>query len=123
MEKYGSNGGSVREGAPFSSAIRDENYIFVSGTGGYDPETGKIAEDFLGQAEQVLKNLIRTIKGAGGDPDRIVKTTCFITDMSKYKEFNELFHRYLPCQPTRSCIEVTSLPVGMLIEIEAIVKV
>jgi 2-iminobutanoate/2-iminopropanoate deaminase len=123
MEKFGANGGPVKESSPFASVIKDENYLFVSGTGGYDPETGKIADYFLGQAEQVLKNLIRNIKAAGGDPDKIVKTTCFIKDMSQYKEFNELFHKYLPCQPTRSCIEVSRLPVDMLIEIEAIVKV
>ena len=121
MKRLGRFGGELDKEAPFASVVIDGDIMYVSGTGGYT-EDRVLPDSFLGQAEQVLKNLTKTIAQAGGDLDKIVKCTCFITDMSQYKEFNELFKRYLPCQPARSCVEVKSLPAGMAIEIEAIVS-
>ena len=122
LRRVNAQGGPVNPDAPFASAVIDGDIMYVSGTGGRDPETRELPETFLGQAEQVLKNLTRVIVNAGGDVDKVVKCTCFITDMSQWGEFNKLFHQYLPCQPARSCVEVKALPGGMAIEIEAIVS-
>ncbi|MBR2726672.1 MAG: RidA family protein [Solobacterium sp.] len=121
IQRFNGQGGPVAPEMPFSSVVIHDGTMYVSGTGGYDPATGTLPDTFLGQAEQVLKNLTTAIESAGGDMNNVLKCTCFVTNMSYYKAFNELFHEYLPCQPARSCIEVVSLPAGMSIEIEAIV--
>ena len=121
INRFNGQGGPVNPDMPFASVVIHGNTMYVSGTGGYDPETRILPDTFLGQAEQVLKNLTAAIENAGGDVNKVLKATCFVTTMSYYKAFNELFHQYLPCQPARSCVEVVSLPGGMAIEIEAIV--
>ena len=121
IKRCNGQGGPVNPDMPFSSVVIHGDTMYVSGTGGYDPATGILPDTFLGQAEQVLKNLTAAIESAGGDMNNVLKCTCFVTNMSYYKAFNELFRKYLPCQPARSCIEVVSLPAGMSIEIEAIV--
>ena len=121
IERFDGQGRPVNPDMPFSSVVIHGDTMYVSGTGGYDRETGILPDTFLGQAEQVLKNLTAAIENAGGKTENVLKATCFVTTMSYYKAFNELFHQYLPCQPARSCVEVVSLPAGMAIEIEAIV--
>ena len=121
IQRFNGQGGPVNPDMPFASVVIHGNTMYVSGTGGYDHETGILPETFLGQAEQVMKNLTEAIVSAGGNMNNVLKCTCFVTNMGYYKAFNELFHQYLPCQPARSCVEVVSLPAGMAIEIEAIV--
>lgn len=106
---------------PYCQAMKVNGMVFTSGQLGLDPATG----DFAGatvteQAEMALKNLGEILKEAGTDYDKIVKTTCFLSDMADFAAFNEVYAKYITNTPARSCVAVKTLPKGGLVEVEAI---
>jgi 2-iminobutanoate/2-iminopropanoate deaminase len=106
---------------PYSPAIRVGSWTFVSGQIGLDPVNGElISPDFRPQAEQALRNL-GALCEEGGGIDRVVKITVFLTDLGDYPALNELFVRFWrPPYPARSVVQVSALPRGARIEIEAL---
>ncbi|MFN2469081.1 MAG: RidA family protein [Gaiellaceae bacterium] len=110
------------QGAPYSQAIRAGELVFVSGQlalrpGGKELEGGTISE----QTEQVLANLRAILEAAGSDLDRLVKTTVFLTNLDDFQGMNEVYARHVgESPPARSTVEVSRLPSGALVEIEAI---
>ncbi|MEO2083766.1 MAG: Rid family detoxifying hydrolase [Desulfurobacteriaceae bacterium] len=116
-------GSAPAPAGPYSQGILYGNFIFTSGQLGIDPETGKLRDDFKEQAEQALKNMISVVEAAGGSRCSIVKVTVFIRDVSRFKEFNDVyenFFRSCPFRPTRSVVEVSGLPLGADVEVECI---
>ncbi len=108
---------------PYCQAMTTNGLIFTSGQIPINAESGTIeAKSISEQTEQVCKNLGEVLKAAGIDFDRVVKTTCFITDMSHFAEFNEVYARYFTSSPARSCVAVKELPKGALVEIELIAE-
>lgn len=107
---------------PYEQAIRIGQFIFTSGQIPIDPSTGKImAVDIEGQTHQVLKNLKAVLRAEGADFDDVVKTTVFITDMSSFPTINAVYASYFTGnKPARSTVAVAALPLGSLIEIEAV---
>ncbi len=107
---------------PYSPAVRVGSWTFVSGQIGLDPATGElVSPDFRPQAEQALRNL-GALCEEGGGVEGVVKVTVFLTDLGDYPALNELFVRFWhPPYPARSVVQVSALPRGALIEIEAIV--
>ncbi len=106
---------------PYSQASEINGMIYTSGMLGIDPADGQLKGDIYAQAEQALKNLSALLKEAGLSMDDVVKTTVFITDMSCFAGINEIYARYFAAPfPSRSCVEVSKLPKGGLIEIEAV---
>lgn len=108
---------------PYSQAIvADNRMIFTSGQIPLDPKTGLVVgSDIATQADQVLKNLEAVIEEAGFHMKDIVKTTVFITDMAQFAVFNEVYAKFFVTgAPARSCVEVSKLPKGCMVEIEAI---
>ena len=106
---------------PYSQAIEINGFLFASGQVAIDPEVGKIvATDIEGQAEQACKNVGAILNAAGIDFSNVVKTTCFLTDISNYPKFNEIYGKYFVSKPARSCVAVKDLPLGALCEIEII---
>ena len=80
-----------------------------------------MAEDVVGQTHQVMHNLREVLRQAGTDLDKVVKTTVFLGDMGHFKAMNEVYGGYFGNQPpARSTVEVAQLPLGALVEIEAI---
>lgn len=107
---------------PYSQAVRAGDLLFLSGQVALDPATGKLVEgDIAAQAAQACKNLMAVLESQGLGAEHVVKTTVFITDMSKFPLVNEVYKQYFkaPC-PARSCVEVSALPLGVQVEIEAI---
>ena len=107
---------------PYSQAVRAGNLLFLSGQVPLNPATGKLVEgDIQAQAAQVCKNLLAVLQSQGLGAEHVVKTTVFITDMSNVPLVNEVYKQYFtaPC-PARSCVEVSALPLGVQVEIEAI---
>ena len=118
--------GSAKPLAPYSPAILvDEHLVFTSGQVGIDPETGKLVEGGVAaQAEQVMKNIKVLLDAAGAGFDSVIKTTVFLTDMNDYGVVNEIYGKYFTDEPpARSAIAVVGLPIGALVEIEAIALV
>ena len=109
---------------PYSQAKVVNGLVYTSGQIPIDPASGQIeAKDIVGQTEQIIKNLDAVLKAAGSDLKKVVKTTCFIKNMSDFAVFNEVYGRYFTDKPARSCVEVTALPKGALAEIEVIAVV
>ena len=107
---------------PYSQAIAAGGMVFTSGQIPLSPEIGLVVgDDVSAQAVQALDNLKAVLAGAGCDLDDVVKTTVFITDMSQFALVNEIYAKYFTEKaPARSCVEVSKLPKGCLVEVEAI---
>ncbi|MEG2456342.1 MAG: Rid family detoxifying hydrolase, partial [Clostridia bacterium] len=95
--------------------------IFLSGQIPVNPNDGSIAVDIVGQANQVFKNINGILEEAKISASNVVKTTVFLTDLNNFTKVNEIYANYFNAPyPSRSCIEVSKLPKGVLIEVEAI---
>ena len=108
---------------PYSQAMAVGNLVYTSGQIPIDPASGNIeSTDVRAQTEQVCKNLAAVLEAAGTSLGRVIKTTCFLSDMTDFAAFNEVYARYFPSCPARSCVAVKALPKGSLVEIEAIAE-
>ena len=106
---------------PYSQAIIIGDLVYTSGQIPINPASGQIeASDIKSQAEQVIANLSAVLKEAGSSLEDAVKTTCFLTNMKDFSDFNEVYAKYFTGKPARSCVEVSALPKGTLVEIEVI---
>jgi 2-iminobutanoate/2-iminopropanoate deaminase len=106
---------------PYSQAIKTGNLIFASGQIGLDPATGKLQEGLEAQTRQVLANLTAVLSAAGASMADVVKTTIFLVDMSQFATVNAIYSTAFPTPPpARSTVQVVALPLGSLVEIEAI---
>jgi len=108
--------------SPLTQAIKVGNLLFVSGQVPVDSETMTVvSQDFDVQARHVLTSLKAILESAGASLAEVVKTTVFLTDMSRFQEMNQIYRQYFPQEPpTRTCIGVKELPRQSQIEIEAI---
>ena len=109
---------------PYSQAVVTGNLVYTSGQIPINPESGVIeAAGIKEQTEQVMKNLDAVLSAAGSSFERVVKTTCFLADISDFAAFNDVYARYFVGNPARSCVAVKDLPKGALVEVEAIAEV
>ncbi|MGY3858676.1 MULTISPECIES: RidA family protein [Aeromonas] len=110
---------------PYVQGTKLGELIFTSGQIPLDPTTMDIvAGGIEAQAEQVMKNLVAVLKAAGSDTGKVLKTTCFLSDMNNFVAFNQVYARYFgEAAPARSCVEVARLPKDVLVEVEAIAHV
>lgn len=109
---------------PYSQAIASGPFLFVSGQIPVDPATGEIVSGGIEeQAKQVFRNLKAILQEAGLEADSIVKTTVFLKSLGDFAIVNKLYAEvFTPPFPARSCIEVSALPKGSLIEMESIAE-
>lgn len=106
---------------PYSQAIEVGNFIFTSGQIPIDPLTGNLVSGGIEeQTTQVIKNLSAVLEEAGSKLDRVIKTTCFLQNIGDFAKFNAVYGKYFTGKPARSCVEVSALPKGALVEIEVI---
>jgi 2-iminobutanoate/2-iminopropanoate deaminase len=115
---------------PYSQAIRVGDWLFTSGQIPLVPETGEMVQgDVRAQTRQVLSNLKAVLEAAGSSLDKIVKTTVFVTDLGQFGVLNAEYESFLKefgggeVFPSRSTVQVSALPRGSQVEIEAIAKV
>ena len=109
---------------PYSQAMAFGNMVFTSGQIPINPETGSVdAVGIIEQTEQVMKNLGAVLSEAGSSFEKAIKTTCFLSDMSNFAAFNEVYAKYFTEKPARSCVAVKDLPKGVLVEVEVIAYV
>ena len=109
---------------PYSQAMRIGNLVFTSGQIPINPATGNVeAVTIEEQAEQVCKNLAAVLTAAGTSLEKVVKTTCFLSDMGAFAAFNGVYAKYFTGKPARSCVAVKTLPKNVLVEVEAIAEV
>jgi len=122
MRKIHSTGNAPKAIGPYSQAVENNGMLFVSGQIPADPATGNIAgPDIEAQTERVLKNLEAVLKAAGLGLDNVVKTTVFMTDLGEFAAMNEVYAGFFRADPpARATVQVSALPKGSRVEIEAI---
>lgn len=109
---------------PYSQGIVVNGMLFASGQIPINPATGEIeGADIKEQAELVCQNIGALLEAAGTDYARVVKTTCFLADMSDFAPFNEVYAKYFTEKPARSCVAVKTLPKNVLCEVEIIAAI
>ena len=107
---------------PYSQGIVCSGLAFFSGQIPLSPETGEVVGTTIEeQTEQVMLNIKALLNSQNADFTDVVKTTCFLADMKDFAAFNEIYAKYFTEKaPARSCVEVSKLPKGCLVEVEAI---
>ena len=110
------------QGAPYSQAIRANGFVFVSGQLSLEPDHAEIVGDSIEeQTEKVFDNLQAILEEAGSGLDRIVKTTVFLLDLGDFAGMNEVYAKRVgQPPPARATVEISKLPSGAKVEIEAI---
>ncbi len=122
MEKINTNNAPAAIG-PYSQVVVTGSLVFTSGQIAINPATGNIeAADIKGQTVQVCENLKAVLAAAGSDISKAVKTTCFLSDIKNFADFNAVYGQYFSEKPARSCVEVAALPKGALVEVEVIAE-
>ena len=109
---------------PYSQAVKTNNLMFISGQIPMDPTTGNLVEGSIeDEANQVLKNLKSICEAAGYSLDDAVKITIFLTDLGNFAVVNDVMKgHFSEPYPARATVEVSGLPLGVNVEIEAIIS-
>lgn len=108
---------------PYSQGIRAKGeLLFLSGQVPLDPATSKLVDGGIeSQTRQCCANLAAVLASQGLSLENVVKTTVFITNMADFPKVNGIYKEYFPTPcPARSCVQVSALPLGAQVEIEAI---
>lgn len=110
---------------PYSQAVRHGNLVFLSGQVGLDPASGKLVEGGIEeQARQVFRNLRAVCQAAGGDLDGIVKLTIYLVDLGNFALVNAVMaENFAAPYPARATIEISALPAGAEVEVEAVLGI
>ncbi len=121
MKKSVYTDGAPKPVGPYSQAIEVGNTLYLSGQIGIDPQTNELKGSFEEQAGQVLANVEAILREAGYGKADVVKVVIYLTDISRFKEFNALYERFfeeVEPKPARVTVGVKELPLGAQIEIE-----
>lgn len=106
---------------PYSQGVKIGNTLYVSGNIPVDAASGKIPDGIRAQAKQVFENMKAVLAAADMDFSNVVKTTAFMVDLGGFSAFNEIYAEYFPAPyPARSCVEVSKLPKGVMVEVECV---
>jgi len=110
---------------PYSQAISCGNILFASGQIPIDPDNGEVVmTSFAEQCHLVLLNLKNVLEAGGSSLNQAIKITIYMKDLKKFKELNEIYSEYFnSAKPARTCIEVSDLPKGVDIEMDAIAEI
>jgi 2-iminobutanoate/2-iminopropanoate deaminase len=113
------------QGAPYNQAIAIGDLVFVAGQLGISPDTGALAGAGVAeQTEQIMTNLGAILEAAGSGLDKLVKTTVFLMDLGDFAAMNEVYGKHVGDRaPARSTVQISGLPSGALVEIEAVAHV
>jgi 2-iminobutanoate/2-iminopropanoate deaminase len=112
------------QGAPYSQAISTGGLVFVSGQLALRPGAHEmVGESIEEQTEQAFLNLKAILEAAGSSLDRLVKTTVYLVDLGDFQGMNEVYARHVgDAPPARATVEISALPSGAKVEIEAVAE-
>ena len=109
---------------PYSQAKIFGEFVFTSGQIPINPQTGLVEVNTIEeQTEQVCKNVKAVLEAAGTCLENVIKTTCFLANISDFAAFNGVYAKYFTEKPARSCVAVKDIPKGCLVEIEVVAKI
>lgn len=110
---------------PCSQGVVTDGWLWTSGQIGVDAATGNLAgPDAVTQANRALHNIEAILRAGGSSLNEVVRVTVFLTDIDDLAAINAIYVNYFPKNfPARSCVEVSRLPLGALVEIDALARV
>ncbi|MCD8206065.1 MAG: RidA family protein [Clostridia bacterium] len=109
---------------PYSQAKIFGNLVFASGQIPINPETGNMEDTTIeGQTERVCQNVEALLEAAGTSIEKVIKTTCFLSDMADFSAFNAVYEKHFTSKPARSCVAVREIPKGAKVEIEVTAEI
>ena len=110
---------------PYSQALRCGNLLFVSGQIPLDPENGELVlNSFAEQCHRVLLNLKLILEAGGSNLERVLKVTIYMKNLAQFNELNEIYSESFDAsKPARACVEVSALPKGVSVEMDAIAEI
>lgn len=121
MKKVISTDKAPKAIGPYSQAIEANGMLFISGQIPVNPATGNLAEGITDQTRQVMDNISAILAEAGYTFENVVKCTCLLDNMDNFKPFNEVYGQYFTSEPpARAAFAVVKLPLGVMVEVEAI---
>lgn len=121
MKKVISTDKAPKAIGPYSQAIEANGMLFISGQIPVNPATGNLAEGITDQTRQVMENISAILAEAGYTFENVVKCTCLLDNMDNFKPFNEVYGKYFTSEPpARAAFAVVKLPLGVMVEVEAI---
>jgi 2-iminobutanoate/2-iminopropanoate deaminase len=104
---------------PYSHAVVANGFVFISGQGPADPETGTMPDAFADQVRQTLRNVQTILEAAGSSLENVVKVNAYVTDLTRFSEFNEVYKEFFSHDPpARTTVAVGLL--GFLVEVDCI---
>ena len=107
---------------PYSQGVAAGPWVFVSGQIPLEPGGAALVEGGVAaQTERCLRSVVAILRAAGLGPEDVVKTTVYMTDLSRFPEMNEVYARHFPApHPARATVQVSALPKGASVEIDAV---
>lgn len=112
-------GNAPEPAGPYSHAVVAGGFVYVSGQGPVQPETGEMPDAFEEQVRQTLSNLKTILEAAGSGLDNVVKVNAYITDLTRFSEFNEVYKEFFQDAPPARTTVATAL-LGMLVEVDCV---
>jgi 2-iminobutanoate/2-iminopropanoate deaminase len=104
---------------PYSHAIVANGFVYISGQGPIQPETGEMPDSFEEQVRLTLNNVKTILEAAGSELDQVVKVNAYITDLTRFAEFNEVYKEFFQDAPPARTTVATAL-LGMLVEVDCV---
>ena len=104
---------------PYSHAVVANGFVYVSGQGPVDPESGTMPDGFADQVRQTLKNVQTILEAAGSSLDDVVKVNAYVTDLTRFAEFNDVYKEFFQRDPPARTTVATAL-LGILVEVDCI---
>jgi len=115
-------GNAPEPAGPYSHAVVAGGFVYVSGQGPIDPETGTMPDAFADQVRQTLGNVRTILEAAGSSLDDVVKVNAYVTDLTRFAEFNEVYKEFFEnAPPARTTVAAALL--GMLVEVDCVATV
>lgn len=107
---------------PYSHAVVANGFVFISGQGPVDPDTGTMPDAFADQVRQTLRNVQTILEAAGTSLDNVVKVNAYVTDLTRFREFNEVYGEFFQQDPPARTTVGSSL-LGFLVEVDCVASI
>lgn len=111
--------GGPAPAGPYSHAVVAGGFVFISGQGPVNPETGTMPDAFKDQVRQTFENVRTILEAAGAGLEDVVKVNAYVTDLTRFSEFNEVYKEFFRHDPPARTTVATAL-LGMLVEVDCI---
>jgi 2-iminobutanoate/2-iminopropanoate deaminase len=112
-------GNAPEPAGPYSHAVVAGGFVYVSGQGPVQPETGEMPDAFEEQVRQTLSNLKTILEASGSGLEHVVKVNAYVTDLTRFPEFNEVYKEFFQDAPPARTTVATAL-LGMLVEVDCV---